>query len=350
MPATDDRGTLLLTRDDVTRLLTVPDCIEAVEQAFRRHANAETIAPGLLGAHVEGGGFHVKTAGMLGMYAAESRVFAAKVNANFPGNPDRFGLPTIQGIIALFDAHDGRLLALLDSGEITSLRTAAATAVAARYLSRDDAATVTICGCGEQSRHQLRALACVRRIRETVAFDTNPERATRFADDMARELGISVAITPELDGRARRSAIWVTCTTAARWFVGRDHVAPGAFVAAVGADNPHKQEIEPELLASSTVVADVLDQCVAIGDLHHAIDAGVMSRDDVHAELADVVAGKQRGRSSPNEITVFDSTGTALEDVAAAATVYARARATGQGTMIHLAGARVDQPVAAATA
>jgi len=349
IPAIDNRGTLVLTGDDVRRLFTMPDCIDAVEEVFRRHANAQTIAPGVLAAHVEGGGFHVKTAGMLAADVAERPVFVAKVNANFPGNPDRHRLPTIQGVMALFDAHDGRLLALLDSGEITSMRTAAATAVAARYLARDDADSVTICGCGEQSRHQLRALAWVRPIRGVVAFDANIERATRFAAEMARELDVSVVVARELDERARRSAMWVTCTTATRWFVGRDHVAPGAFVAAVGADHPHKQEIEPELLAAATVVTDVLDQCVAIGDLHHAIDAGVMSRDDVHAELADVVAGKRPGRSSPNEIVVFDSTGTALEDVAAAATVYARACATVQGTMIDLAASRVARGAASPT-
>ena len=345
--ATVHRGTLVLSGDDVRRLLSMADCIAAVDHAFRRHADSQTIPPGVLGAHVQGGGFHVKTAGMVATTGAEQATFAAKVNANFPGNPDRYGLPTIQGIIALFDAHDGRLLALMDSGEITSMRTAAATAVAARYLARENADTVTICGCGEQSRHQLRALACVRPIRGVVAFDLNTARATRFADEMAVELGISVAVCGELDDRARRSAIWVTCTPATRWFVGREHVAPGAFIAAVGADNPHKQEIEPELLASATVVADVLEQCVTIGDLHHAIDTGAMRREDVHAELADIVAGKKRGRSSPNEITVFDSTGTALEDVAAAASVYARASAMGQGTVIHLAGSRAKPPVAA---
>ncbi len=131
----------------------------------------ETIPPGVLGAHVEGGGFHVKSAGLLD--AVDGRpVFAAKVNANFPGNPDRNGLPTIQGVIALFDAADGRLLALLDSIEITSLRTAAATAVAAKYLA-PDAGTVTICGCGEQARNQLRALACVRPVERVMALDLN---------------------------------------------------------------------------------------------------------------------------------------------------------------------------------
>jgi ornithine cyclodeaminase/alanine dehydrogenase-like protein (mu-crystallin family) len=279
----------------------MPECIGAVERAFLRHAEGKAIPPEVLGVHVEGGGFHVKTAGMLaGAANGDGRaVFVAKVNANFPGNPGHHGLPTIQGVVALFDAIDGRVLALLDSSEITSVRTAAATGVAAKYLARSDATTVTICGCGEQSRNQLRALACVRPLRRVLAFDTEPGRADAFAVEMARELEIDVETVRELGGATRRSDIWVTCTPTRRWFVGRQHVAMGAFVAAVGADNPEKQEIEPELLASNVVVADILDPCAAIGDLHHAFDAGLMARSDVRAELADVIAGRIQGRQSP---------------------------------------------------
>jgi len=317
-------------------VLRMPECIEAVERAFLRHARQETIPPGVLSAHVPGGGFHVKSAGLLD--AADGRpVFAAKVNANFPGNPDRNGLPTIQGVIALFDAADGRLLALLDSIEITSLRTAAATAVAAKYLA-PDAGTVTICGCGEQARHQLRALACVRSLRRVMALDLDHERARRFASDMAAELQLDVTVIRDPDAAARDTAIWVTCTPAQRWFLGRAHVAAGAFVAAVGADNPEKQEVEPALLAASVVVADVLEQCATMGDLHHAIAAGLMRREDVRAELADVVSGRKPGRLSPDEIVVFDSTGTALEDVAAATLVYERGRSSSAGLTVDLGG------------
>ena len=197
--------------------------------------------------------------------------------------------------------------------------------MAAKYLA-PDRPTVTICGCGEQSRSQLRALACVHRLERVMAFDLRAERARRFADDMAAELRIDVAAVPDLSHAAQR------------WFLGREHVAPGAFVAAVGADNPLKQEIEPELLASSAVVVDVLEQCAAFGDLHHAIASGLMRREDVRAELADVVSGRKRGRVSPDEIVVFDSTGTALQDVAAAALTYERALASGIGLTVHLAG------------
>ena len=314
----------------------MPECIAAVEAAFRRHAHGETIPPGVLGTHVHGGGFHVKAAGILGA-GDERPLFAAKINANFPANPDQRGLPTIQGVLALFDAANGRVLALMDSIEVTSLRTAAATAVAAKYLA-PNRAVVTICGCGEQSRHQLRALACVRSIERVMAFDTSAERASQFARDMTRELAVDVRGVDELDAATTETTIWITCTPARRWFLGRAHVARGAFVAAVGADNPEKQEIEPELLASSAVVADVLEQCATIGDVHHAIAAGVMRREDVRAELADVVAGRALVRHSADEIVVFDSTGTALQDVAAAAAVYSRALETNDTLIVDLGG------------
>ena len=328
--------TLLLGRDDVRLLLGLPACIDAVEDSFRHHALGETIAPGVLGAHVDGGGFHVKTAGLLGQSGAPAR-FAAKVNANFPGNPDCHGLPTIQGVIALFDATDGRVLALLDTMEVTSIRTAAATALAARHLSREDAGLVTVCGCGEQARSQLRALACVRSVRRAVAYDEKVGRAEAFATAMSAELDIDVRPVRELGEATAESDIWVTCTTARRWFLGRSHVRHGAFVAAVGADHPEKQEIEPELLAASVVIADILDQCAAMGDLHHALDAGVMRRGDVRGELADVVSGRVIGRQSADEIIVFDSTGTALQDVAAASVVYDRAVASAIGLHVDLA-------------
>ncbi|GLC23810.1 ornithine cyclodeaminase family protein [Roseisolibacter agri] len=327
--------TRLLTRRDVTRLLSATDCVAAVERAFRLHAEGRSIAPGVLGTHVAGGGFHVKTAGLRGAHS----VFVAKVNANFPENPARRGLPTIQGVIALFDAESGRLLALLDSMEITSLRTAAATAVAARHLAREDAGVATICGCGEQGRAHLRALAAVRTLRTVLAFDADAARAARFADEMTRETGIAVAAVDDLAAATRRSDVVVTCTPARRWILGRGDVRPGAFVAAVGADNPEKQELEPALLAASTVVVDVLEQCATIGDLHHALDAGVMTRAQVHAELADVVSGAKAARRAEDEVIVFDSTGTALEDVAVAWLAYERAVADGVGMAIGLGSA-----------
>lgn len=333
-PAPWNGPTLILRGDEVERLLDLRTCIAAVERAFLAHAGNAEIPPFSFGTHVEGGGFHVKTAAALDAVAGRP-AFAAKINANFPGNPGRNGLPTIQGVLALFDASDGRLLALLDSIELTTLRTAAATAVAAKYLAPDSAA-VAICGCGAQAPSQLRALACVRPIERVTAIDIDRERAAHFARAMTAELGLDVSVANAPAEVAHRTNLWITCTTSHHWFLGREHVARGSFVAAVGADNPHKQEIEPELMASSAVIVDILDQCAVTGELHHALDAGLMQRANVRAELADVVAGSGTGRRSADETLIFDSTGTALEDVAAAAIVFERAVTAGAGIAVEL--------------
>jgi alanine dehydrogenase len=323
---------LFLSGAEVRQLIGMDECINAVESAFRAQAEGRVIAPGVLGSHVEGGGFHVKVAGL----QLDRPYYAAKVNANFPGNPDRFGLPTIQGVVALFDAERGSPLALLDSVEITGIRTGAATAVAAKYLARTDADSATIIGCGVQGRWQLRALARARPLRSVLAVDRDMGRAAAFADDMSYELGTDVRAVSTIEEAALQTAIVVTCTPARRHLLGRNHVAPGAFVAAVGADSPEKQEIDPALMAASGVVVDVLEQCATIGDLHHALDAGAMTKNDVHAELGDVVSGRSVGRTSDDEIIVFDSTGTALQDVAAAALVYRKALERRAGKMLEL--------------
>lgn len=325
--------TILLTRADVADLLPIEACVEAVEHAFRLHGDGRAAPPGILAVRVPGGGFHIK-AGVLGL----GRVyFAAKTNANFPDNPARAGLPTIQGILVLADAERGTPLAIMDAGEITALRTGAATAVAARHLARPEAATVTICGCGLQGRVQLRALAAVRRLRRVYAVDRDPARAARFAGEMRGRLDLDVLAVGDLDAAAAASDICVTCTPSREPILGPGVLRPGAFVAAVGADDDHKHEIHPLLMASSAVVVDVLEQAATIGDLHHAIAAGALSAADVRGELGQVVAGVRAGRRSADEVVIFDSTGMALQDVAAAAAVYERAVEAGRGLAVDLA-------------
>jgi len=216
------------------------------------------------------------------------------------------------------------------------LRTAAATAVAAQHLANRDASVVTICGCGVQGRAQLVALTRVRPIRHVFAFDIERERSQRFASEIADELNINATAVDDLRAAARASEIVVTCTPSRLPLVFDGFLAPGSFVAAVGADSEGKQELDAALLASVTLVTDVTAQCAAIGDLHHAIKAGILSLESVHAELGEVVAGQKPGRSSPDEIIVFDSTGMALQDVAAAAAVYERAVEAYRGTAIAL--------------
>ncbi|HEY0655715.1 MAG TPA: ornithine cyclodeaminase family protein [Chryseosolibacter sp.] len=313
--------TLLLNGNDVRKLLGMDECIRAVEEAFRLRALGQTDAPGILGIHAKEGGFHIK-AGILNLGRS---YFAAKTNANFPKNPMKNGLPTIQGVMVVSDAHDGRLLALMDSIEITIIRTGAATAVAAKHLANPDAKTVTIIGCGNQGRISLRALKSVRNIQKAFVFDLDQRVTENFATAMREELNIAVEPVDDFKNALAVSDICVTCTPSKQPFIKRDHIRPGTFVAAVGSDNAEKQELDPALLIGNKLVADSLAQASTIGELHHALKANVVRIQDVHAELGEVIAGLKQGRTSKDDIIIFDSTGTALQDVAAAAIVYEKA-------------------------
>jgi len=329
----NQRGTLLLTRDDVIQLLNLDECIAAVENAFKLHGAGQLAPPGILSVHASDGGFHIKAA----LLPLARSYFAAKINGNFFHNAQRFNLPNIQGLIVLCDATHGYPLSVIDSIEITILRTGAATAVAAKHLARPDSRIATICGCGNQGRIQLRALTRVLRLERVFALDVDRERSRQFAEQQSKELGVGITPTFDLTDAVSRSDVCITCTPARESFLKREQLPRGLFIAAVGADSPDKQELEPEILGSSKVVTDILDQCAEIGELNHALRRGVVRRQDVYAELGEIVAGQKRGRTSSDEIIVFDSTGTALQDVAAASIVYEKALRMGRGTAIDFA-------------
>jgi len=314
---------LLLNRSEVEQLLSIGECVDAVEEVFRLQGEGKIPSSEILGVKAPDGGLHVKA----GFLPGDKNYLVAKLNANFPENPARFGLPTIQGVLVVYDANNGSPLALFDSIDITIKRTAAATAVAAKYLARKKSSIATICGCGSQGRAQLRALNSVFPLRKIYAFDLDENATKTFAIELSRELKIDIEPVRNLPGAIRNSDLVVTCTPSRKFFVHKEDVAPGTFIAAVGADDSHKQEIDPALMASAKVVADNLEQVCAIGDTHHAIAAGLMRKENVYAELGEVVAREKSGRTSDEEIFIFDSTGVAIEDAAAAATVYEKARA-----------------------
>jgi alanine dehydrogenase len=323
-------GTLLLTRRDVASLLSINNCIVAVEKAFRLYGEGKTSPPGILGVHARDGGFHIK-AGVLDL---DRPYFAAKINANFPQNAKRFKLPLIQGVIVLSDAENGYPLAVMDSIEITIQRTSAATAVAAKYLAKTDSEVITICGCGNQGRASLRALSKTFPLKGGFAFDINAQHSQKFARELSEETEIDIRSVQDLSAAVRRSDIVVTCTPSNRFFLKREWLRKGTFIAAVGADNEHKQELDPTILSTNKTVVDTIDQAATIGELHHSLEAGLMTRDEVYSELGEVVAGKRAGRSSEDEIIIFDSTGMALQDVIIAAEVYEKAAGESLGTLI----------------
>jgi len=319
---------LLLSRRDIAALMTPQDYVDAVETAFRSHASERVSTPMPMHIPVRNGAFHAKGARL----TLDHDYVAMKLNGNFPGNPRDNGKPTIQGVVLLCDAADGTVLAVMDSIEITLRRTAAASALAARYLAADDADCVAVCGCGQQARAQLEALSQTLPLKRALAWDLDPDKARQFARDMSEALGLDIVNASSVRHATQPSRVIVAATTARTPYLTLDMVPTGAFVAAVGADSPEKSEVTPELMAGSKIVVDVLEQAATMGDLHHAIDAGLVTLADVHAELGDLIVGRRAGRESRDETIVFDSTGTAIQDAASAAWILRRAIANNVGS------------------
>ena len=317
----DGPQSLILTRNDVVALMDRSAWLDAAELAFRALGQGRALAPEPTTIEADGGAFHAKGASL----RLDRLLVAVKLNGNFPDNGERHGLPTIQGAILLCDGSDGRLLAVIDSIETTLRRTAAASALAAQLLARPESRTILICGCGRQGAAQLEALADVLPLGRCFAWDADPGRARRFAALVDGAGDLRAEAVEDLHSAARASDVIVTCTPATEPFLGAGAVRPGTFIAAVGADASGKSEIAPDLMGEALVVADLALQCAAIGDLRHALRAATMRREQVHAELHEVLLATKPGRQCRDEVFVFDSTGTAIQDVAACAWIYDRA-------------------------
>ena len=322
---------LLLSRADLAALMHPRDYLEAVEAAFRAYKEDRAEQPMPLHLAGIGGAFHAKGA----VLRDTADRAALKLNANFPSNPQR-GLPTIQGVILLFDAANGAPLAIMDSIEITLGRTAAASALAARHLARRGASRLAICGCGAQALPHGRAMAEVLALEGASVWDIDSARAERLGKELSEALNLSVSVAPNVATACSDADVIVTCTTSRAPFISEAVVAPGAFIAAVGADNPEKSEIAPALMAKAKVVVDVLEQCLAMGDLHHAVEHGTMNAAQVHADLGDIIIGAKRGRATDYEIIIFNSTGAAIQDAASAVMAHTRALASDVGHSVTL--------------
>ncbi len=322
------KETRLFNRSDIQRLMSLSEHIEIVENAFRRFTEGKILAPDLLHIDAQHGEFHIKAGGL----TEPKTYFGLKCNGGFFQNRVKYGLPNIQGLILLYDGENGSPLAIFESGDITIKRTGAATAVAAKYLALEESDTVTICGCGIQGSIQLQSLLKVRPVKKVFAFDMNPDVSEKFAKNMSEQLGINVTSTRDIAGAVQDSQVCVTCTPSRELFLKEEYIHDGLFIAAVGADSPDKQEIDPKITANNKVVADILEQCAHVGEIHHAIDNSLMQKEQVHAELGEIITGKKKGRESDTEIIVYDATGTALQDTAAAAYIYEKSLKEDSGT------------------
>ncbi len=311
----------LLSAEDLKRVLTPGVCLNALEAAYRALGEDPESEPKTLGFKANRGSFHIKA----GVYPKTRQIFAAKLNANFPGNPAQ-GLPTIQGLVVLVDGANGIPLAVMDSGELTAIRTAAANALAARYGARKNSQIATIIGCGMQAGYVLEAFAEVLPLKQFFAFDKDTVKAKAFAKFHRGKKKLLVDACRDLGAVTKISDVIITCTTAKSPVLKKGDVRPGTFIAALGADNSEKQELDPELFKGAGVLVDDLEKCALEAELHHALDSGVITRADVRADLCQLASGQKKGRENDDEIVIFDSLGTGLQDVAAAEAAYRAAK------------------------
>lgn len=308
------------------------DAVEAVEGAFRGLGEGKVVMPPILSLdiHDANGEMDVKTAYVPGLES-----FALKVSTGFFDNP-KLGLPSLSGLMTLLSAKTGRVEAvMLDNGYLTDVRTAAAGAVAAKHLAREDAKVAGILGTGLQARLQLEALTLVRPIEKAVVWGRDPAKAESYAKEISESLGFPVETAESPDAAAAASDILVTTTPAREPLLTAAGLHPGLHVTAMGSDAEGKNEVAPEVLGKADrVVVDRRSQCEKLGELASALKAGALDASTELPELGEVVLGKQPGRSGGEEITVCDLTGTGAQDTAIALFAFKRAEAQGFGTAV----------------
>jgi ornithine cyclodeaminase/alanine dehydrogenase-like protein (mu-crystallin family) len=314
---------LVLGYDDVSRLLPMEECIEVMEEALAALARGDMYLPLR---------FVVKppdAAGFIGLMPAyrggDSPVFALKALNVMPENPRLHGLDAHQGGVLLSDGETGRVTAFLNASAITEIRTAAVSAVATRALAREDARELAILGSGVQARSHLEAMRAVRNFDQVRIYSPTADHARALADDGAT----AVASAEEA---VRRADVVVTATSSAEPVVERDWLKSGVHINAVGACLPHIRELDTRTVADAAFFTDRRESAEnEAGDFVMAQKEGAIGPEHIQAELGEVVAGMAPGRSSDDEITIFESLGLAIEDLAAADHVVRRARAEGVG-------------------
>jgi ornithine cyclodeaminase len=320
----------LLSEQEIRGLIGPGEALEAVREAFAALARerAETPAVIIIEIPESRGEVHVK-----GAHLGGSPYYAVKFASVFADNP-AMGLPVAGGLVLAFDAKTGRLAGvLLENGFLTDLRTGAVGALAADLLAKRETKQVGIIGTGAQGRYQLEALLGVRRPQRVLAYDRSAAAAAAYAADMRACHGISVSAVEGAHDAVEHSDLVICSTPSREAYLRPEWVSAGTHITAMGSDNPAKQELFPEILGlADKVVVDNLEQCLSKGELHHAVEHGVMVPAQVYAELGEIAAGLKPGRTSESEITVADLTGIGAQDTAVASRVLCSALAAGTGT------------------
>jgi alanine dehydrogenase len=325
--------TLLLKKEEVRGLISMKEVIGTVEEAYKAFNSGQVIQPPYIGIDLPShrGEIDFK----LG-YNQGNEVISMKASSGgFTGNPEQYGVPNGMGTVLLFDGRSGALMCVMDGSLLTGLRTGAAGAVSVKALARKNARKITSIGTGNQARMQIRAIREVMKIEEIHAWDHHPETLAKYKADIESEFDIPVVMANSKEEAVAQADILITTTRGKGSLVEAGWVKPGTHIVAIGSDAPGKQEFEPEVLRGAKVVVDSTLQCVEKGETQHPIAKGIMTPKDIHAEIGEILLGRKPGRASDDEITIFDSTGMAIQDNTTAAKIYRNALDKQVGTFFE---------------
>jgi alanine dehydrogenase len=321
---------LFLSEKDVQTAITMPDAMTIVESAFRDYALGQATMLPRVSQTLPG------TAGMFRILSAvlpRQKMFGLKTLTGFPGKRLK---DEVYFAILLFEMETGALRAVISANYLTGLRTGAASGVAAKYLAREDASSLGIVGAGVQAWFQAEALCAIRPIATVKIFSRDKNRAEAFAIRLRKTFPVDAVAVEHARDAVRNSDLVTTATTASAPVIQGGWLEPGTHVSGIGANTPTKRELDVSCFERARVVADSKEQVLQeSGDLRDAVETGRVTSDVVYAELGELAAGLQHGRSSVEEITIFKSIGVPLQDVAVATFVFQAAQRSGIGTQLE---------------
>jgi ornithine cyclodeaminase/alanine dehydrogenase len=326
---------LILSRRDIEPLLNMGEIINIIEMAFLESDQGKTVCPTRAIINV---GKHKGFMYYMPSYLSESESLAIKIVSQYDENLPKYGVPTIMASILLNDPQTGRLLAIMEGGYLTALRTGAASGVAAKYLARRDSKVVGVIGTGVQARTQIWAMTEVlRNIAKVKAYDVSPGRVEGFAKDISQKLGLDVETVETSKQCVENSDLIVVASTSRVPVLDGNWLTKGAHVNSIGVSGPEGRELDDTTIKKAKIVVDTKEGVLAeTGDLIVPIKRGVISQENIYAELHEIVGGKKPGRTSDDEVTCWKAVGMAIEDAAVAKLVYDKAKKEGIGKEVEI--------------
>ncbi len=322
--------TLLLKREEISRLICMKEIIGTVEEAYKAFNNDQVEQPDYIGIHLPSprGEIDFK----FGYYKASEMISMKASSGGFINNPTAHGVPSGMGIILLFDARSCALICVMDGSLITGLRTGASGAVSVKALARKNAKKITSIGTGNQARMQMRAINEIMKMEEIHAWNSNLDTLFKYKADIESEFRIPVIMANSKKEAVEQADILITTTRGKGPLVEADWVKPGTHIVAIGTDQQGKQELDPDIFRNAKVVVDSIAQCIEKGETWHPLNKNIITKDDIHGEIGDILLGKKLGRENDEEVTIFDSTGMAIQDNTISGKIYRNAIEKNVGT------------------